>query len=118
MAKIPMKDVLVLLPMLRPTQFSLDFLADEIFEGYTQDEKWNGFACPYFSFEQAQHLVVAWRSQGWKALYDPDADSFNFHVETASGAKEDESYQSSEIEGKRFYPIGTFNWIWDEVGGS
>jgi hypothetical protein len=47
---------------MRVADFALDFLDDVTFEGYTQGETWNGFACPYFSFEQAQGMGASRRS--------------------------------------------------------
>jgi hypothetical protein len=100
---------------MRPTKFAIDFLEGKTFDGYTREEDWNGFACPYFSFEQAQHLIDAWHSRGWNAGYNKEADSFLFEIASGAGVTEDEIYSSLEIEGMKLYPIGAFNWIWDEV---
>jgi hypothetical protein len=101
---------------MKPATFAIDFLEGSTFEGYTQDEDWNGFACPYFSLDQAQHLVEVWNNQGWSARYDSAADTFMFEVESGRGEKEWESYIPVEIEGLKLYPVGSFNWIWEEVG--
>jgi hypothetical protein len=38
---------------MREAKFSHDFLSDSEFRGYTRDRTYNGFACPYFSYDQA-----------------------------------------------------------------
>ena len=66
---------------LKPAKFVIDFLSHSEFEGYTKDEDWNGFACPYFTFEQAQRLTQAWRENGTKASYNSDSDQFSFQMQ-------------------------------------
>lgn len=100
---------------MRPAQFAIDFLEGKTFQGYSQDEYWNGFACPYFSFEQAQQVAEAWRASGSDARYDGEVDAFSFEVNTGEGAKEYESYSGLLIEGMKLYPIGSSNWIWESV---
>jgi hypothetical protein len=101
---------------LRPTSFAIDFIEGETFDGYTRDEDWNGFACPYFSLEQGRRVVDAWQRKGWKARYDVEADSFIFEMQAGGGEPDYETYAGSEVEGVKVYPIGAFSWIWDEVG--
>ncbi len=52
---------------MRKSTFMLDATGEAIFEGYTDDSEWNGWAVPMFSFEQAQKIVGAWRALGWAA---------------------------------------------------
>ncbi len=41
-------------------KFSTDLTGeDSFFDGFTKGETWNGFACPYFTFEQGQRIVEA-----------------------------------------------------------
>lgn len=103
---------------MRSTSFAIDFLEGETFNGYTRDEDWNGFACPYFSFAQGQKLVEAWRRGGWSARYEVETDSFVFEMQSGGGETDCESYSGSEVEGAKVYPIGAFNWIWDEVNAA
>jgi hypothetical protein len=44
---------------MRATTFTIEVYGDVRFQGFTQDETWNGWACPYFTFEQAQRIVEA-----------------------------------------------------------
>ena len=49
--------------MLREAKFVIEPLGETVFDGYTQDEDWNGWACPYFTFEQAERIVEAYSEQ-------------------------------------------------------
>jgi len=98
---------------MRGTKFSIDTLGSNEFEGYTQDEEWNGWACPYFTYEQAQRLVDAYRSCGWEARYDDKQDQFVFAI--ADDPDEHDAYSAIYMEGLKLYPIGAFGWIWEEA---
>ena len=104
--------------MLRETQFAIDTLGDKVFEGYTQGEEWNGWACPYFTFEQAQKVVEAFnkgeRFEGDKieARYDAEQDAFCFLFESSG---ESDDFAAVELEGQKFYPIGAGCWIWERA---
>jgi hypothetical protein len=95
---------------MRLTKFEIDFLGDNQFEGYTRGEDWNGFACPYFTFEQAQQLADTWRESGSNAYYDPVGERFNFGMQNG----ETDSFSSTQVEGQKLYPIGNGRWIWSE----
>lgn len=96
---------------MQKTKFAIDFLADKTFEGYTKGEAWNGFACPYFTFDQAQQLVQAWREVGSDATYNNIRDKFTFQMSDS----EQDRFGSVELEGIKLYPIGNGCWIWEEV---
>jgi hypothetical protein len=101
---------------MRASRFTIDTYGGETFEGFTLEEDWNGWACPYFTFEQAQHVVSAHRRHGWEAVYDAGGDRFVFTpVHSAQG--EEESYEAVEVEGRKLYSVGAFNWIWEEAAG-
>ena len=91
-------------------RFTLDFLEGQQFEGYTRGEDWNGFACPYFTFDQAQCIADAWRGSGKNASYDNNRDEFTFEMQDG----EEDRFYSEEIEGVKLYPIGAGSWIWSE----
>ncbi|MDQ3257151.1 MAG: hypothetical protein M3R15_25215 [Acidobacteriota bacterium] len=59
--------------------FSLEAIEGR-FEGYTQGESWNGWACPYFDSEQAKRIVKAWKASGMNAQYHEAKDAFEFEV--------------------------------------
>lgn len=98
---------------MREAKFSLEVLGEKCFDAFTQGETWNGWACPYFTFDQAQQLVKAFQERGVKAWYDEHSDAFTFEVEGGETVKEVDTFQAEEVNGKKFYPIGAFCWIWD-----
>ncbi len=95
---------------MRAAKFIIDTFGNEAFDGFTLDETWNGWARPYFTFEQAQRIVEAHRSHGDKAWYDEAEDVFSFEM----GEDEVDSFPAETIEGRKLYPIGTGCWIWEE----
>lgn len=99
---------------MRKSFFSLDALGGTVFEAYTNEENWNGWACPYFSFEGAQRLAEAWRNSGWRAVYEEEGDAFAFWLQPEGEPDEPELYASVEIGRHRLYPIGAFSWTWEE----
>jgi len=69
---------------MRLTNFKIESLGYETFEGFTKDENWNGWDCPYFTFEQAQKVLKTYNElrrivgQTNTAFYDSSADAFVF----------------------------------------
>ena len=94
-------------------QFTLEPLGETVFEGHTQGEDWNGFACPYFTIEQAHRVVSAWDEAGKNAAYNETVDAFIF--EPLDNTEEVEVFAAVEVEGQKFYPVGAGNWIWNEI---
>jgi hypothetical protein len=99
---------------MQPAKFTLDFLECQHFNGFTRGENWNGFACPYFTYDQAQDVVMAWQWKGCEAFYNSASDEFVFELTVAGGTKESDVFSGLEVEGKRLYPIGAFCWTWTE----
>ncbi len=98
---------------MRQTHLVIDAFDDIIFEGFTEDKKWNGWACPYFTFEQALKVADAHKRVISNAWYDQKSDTFNFQMDEDD--KDDiESYEPVEIEGQKFYPVGHSQWVWEE----
>jgi hypothetical protein len=132
---------------MRPTTFSLE-LYDDIgpeqdynghkaptilpyeFEGYTADERWNGWACPYFTLEQASKIVQRHnalcedsqqhgedprfpRHLAARAWYDEHADEFCFPLVASD---EVDRFGSSWRDGLKLYPVGAFGWTWAQNG--
>ena len=109
--------------VLRPGWFALDSILDDAggrplaFPGYTCGERWNGWACPRFTHDQAQGIVEAWRTRGWPAGYDRGRDEFMLGGGPGLPPEEPEHFGGIEMNGQKLYLIGTFSWIWDEVAG-
>ncbi len=94
---------------MRKLTFTIESYENQFFEGYTQDEDWNGWACPYFTFEESQKVVEAHRKTGQEARFDKNSNTFYFNNQD-----EVEFYQHLEFEGIKLYPIGNSTWIWEE----
>lgn len=101
-----------------PRQIKIESLGYEIFSAFTKGEVWNGWDCPYFIFEQAQKVLKThniFRSiVGDKKIsyYDLERDAFIFPV---TGKDESEIFAAIIENGEKYYPIGTFCWIWEET---
>jgi len=95
---------------MKSTKFSIEIYGNEVFDGYTKNEDWNGWACPYFTFEESVKIVDAHRKSGQKAEYNQDSNAFYFEIQDNY-----EVYKSTELEGIKLYPIGNSNWIWEEL---
>jgi hypothetical protein len=97
---------------LRQAKFQMDYL-DGKFDGFTADDTWNGWGCPYFTFEQAQAYLAAHNktvggADGCKpAFYDADSDAFVFPMD-----EYDDRYDATVIDGQKLYPIGAYGWCW------
>lgn len=98
---------------MRPTRFSIDTYGDRSFDGYTLDDEWNGWACPYFTFDQASRIVEAHREHGWEAHYDATKDEFVFSFDH-DGISDPDAFPAVSIRGNKLYPVGAFGWVWSE----
>ncbi len=95
---------------MKQTNFVIDAFDGAAFQGFSKDGKWNGWACPYFTFEQAQKVAEAHKRSISDAWYDEKSDTFNFKMDE----DDIESYEPVEIEGRKFYPVGHSQWTWVE----
>ena len=87
---------------------------DQVFEGWTNRFRWNGWEMPYFELFEAKRVIEAISENG--VTYDPERDAF---VTSGIGGEE-EVWRGSEIctlDGSRIkvYGIGAGAWIWDEI---
>lgn len=95
---------------MRPANFTIDVFGDQSFEGFTSGEYWNGWARPYFTFEQGQRIAAAHRAQGMKAWYDEGEDAFSFEM----NGGEIDTFTAEAIGGSKLYAIGAGCWIWED----
>jgi hypothetical protein len=87
-----------------------------VYTGYTNGDRWNGWATPYFTLEEAQKVQADF-SQGvdFPMLYDVNKDEFRIKYD------DDEPYiwRGEDIQTedgiKHLYGIGSYSHIWDEV---
>jgi hypothetical protein len=99
--------------LFRRVRFSL-LDSDDCFSGWSNGERWNGWAMPHFEFAEAQRLV-AWLTTG-KGRFDSAEDAFV----TVSQDGEEETWRGLSVavtDGTSImvYPIGAGSWCWDEV---
>lgn len=87
--------------------------ADVRFHGYTNGDTWNGFACPYFEYDEAVRVLEA---LGNKWTYDGQLKVFLVFNEADPPDYEPEEFYAVEIEidDKKIevYGIGAYSWAW------
>ena len=92
--------------------FNMD-ISEEVFSGFTDGDTWNGFACPYFTYDEATRVLEE-MGAGWE--YDSRKDAFNVLI--PEGTEPDE-YGSIMIrlDGKEIktYAIGAYAWVWNII---
>jgi hypothetical protein len=96
----------------------IESLGYETFKGFTKGENWNGWDCPYFTFEQAQKVLKTYNElrriigQNVLAYYDAETDAFVF---PANAEDESEIFAAIIEDSEKYYPVGAFCWIWEEA---
>lgn len=90
-----------------------------VYTGYTNGDRWNGWATPYFTFEEAQKIQAEFsRGTDCPMLYDVMKDEFRIQYD------DDEPYiwegeDIITVDGiKHLYGIGAYSHIWDEADES
>jgi hypothetical protein len=58
------------------TKLVLDAFGEAPLDGFVTTETWNSFACPLFTFEQAQNVAEASNASGLLARYEGTLDAF------------------------------------------
>jgi hypothetical protein len=104
---------------LRPGRFTID--DDAYYAGYTYDERWNGWSCPYFSAEVANAIMADWNARqapAGTATYDPATDTYTF-----ADAEDPADWEPYTVQGEThlidgqpltLYAIGSSYWTWGE----
>lgn len=100
----------------RPAVFQIDAI-ESYFHGVTQDQHWNGFACPLFSLEEAQRLMALNNHTDFcgQIAFDAEQDAFLFHEFGVESEERPDVYKAVLIGDEKFYPIGAFSWCWQDV---
>ena len=85
--------------------------------GYTSGKRWNGWATPYFEFEEAQRVAEGFNECAeYPIQYDEVYDQF-YILDNESG--ELEKWPGEGIHTadgiKKLYGIGAYSWVWDEI---
>lgn len=86
--------------------------------GFTDGNRWNGWAIPYFEFETAQEIMAETGEDPSVFRYDPEEDAFIYN--NPDWPEEPEVYGATfiDIDGKpvKVYGIGAGFWCWYERG--
>lgn len=85
--------------------------------GYTSGRLWNGWATPYFTYEEAQRLQADFNQNAESPmLYDVTKDEFRVKYD---GDDEPYIWKGEDIQTvdgiKHLYGIGAYSHIWDEL---
>jgi len=95
-------------PIFYRAKFAVEGIEKE-FEGWTDGRLWNGWANPYFAFDEA--TLVASSMNG---RYDRVQDAFI----TTAGEEEVWAGQQIPLDDgsqRTVYPLGASSWCWDEI---
>lgn len=90
-------------------RFQLDGIEGTV-HGYSVDQSWNGFECPYFTFDQAIALL---RRSHLRFEYRDAERGDLFLVYTGYG--EPDIFEGMEVNGLHVYGIGAFAWAWSQA---
>lgn len=103
--------------MLRKGQFTID--DETAYEGYTTGETWNGWACPMFTREVAEQITATVKAEDWEGgtvTFDEYLQTFVWESEGITETTGfSETFDFTDTEHGRLYPIGAGSWIWSEV---
>lgn len=98
-------------------QFSIDSLPEMTFEGFTDGEMWNGWACPYFTHNIARSVLQASQDNGYTWSFEAETDTFAVRHRDDPEDYEPERFEAIRIniENESFvvYGIGAFSWTWE-----
>ena len=88
-----------------------------MYTGYTNGDRWNGWATPYFTLEEAQRLQAEFnQGDGLRMFYDCQADKFILQYDDDDEPYIWEGEDIQTVDGKlHLYGIGAYSHIWDEA---
>ena len=85
-----------------------------------ENERWNGWACPYFRAKDARLIqkMLDIIGEGETITYDEDEDAYVIRTPCDEDYEEggEEWYKGEDVDGMHLYPIGAGCWIWYEDG--
>lgn len=97
--------------------FQIYGLEHKSYEGLTSGDNWNGYECPWFSFEVATQLMHD-LNESWKdsstdesIVYDKEKDAF-LYVHNMLEDNEIIKFSATKKNNKKVYGIGTYSWCW------
>lgn len=105
----------------RKTHFEIDsFCVDgkqALFEGYTDDQTWNGWECPRFEKAEADRIMEAAKGYGQTVLFDEETEVYTYVDADDPSMQEEYSPADIEVNGEtiKIWAIGAWCWVWDAV---
>lgn len=103
---------------MRKSVFTVDGFADA-YIGYTNGDRWNGWATPYFEKEEAIRVMQGFSKcveETEQMTYDEANDMFVVWIE---GYNDYDYWKGEDLqteEGiKHLYGIGAYSWVWDNA---
>ena len=113
---------------MKKTLFTMDAYPEHLsFEGFTFGERWNGWACPYFTKEQGLKLIDAQNElvnycvksgvPFFTLKFDEEKDAFiiGYFDSIDDEDAQFEDYEAVVREGVKLYAIGAYSWCWYEL---
>lgn len=98
-------------PFLRPVHVALDFATEPVACLLDPRERWNGFACPYFTREQIPALLDL-INRGGDMQARLDDDDVVRVVSPDYGQDEPEEFPVVEVDGVQMWAVGAWCWTW------
>lgn len=92
---------------MRMAKFYLDCLPNDEWVGFTEGDTWNGFACPYFSFNEGLRLHAALVALA-TAEGELESDAFDLNWTP-------DEWGQGVHKGQIVFAIGSHNWTWSEI---
>lgn len=88
-------------------------------EGYTNDQHWNGWACPYFTKEVGLKLAETMSDVTMDLTFNEEQNTFVAQYYSGCALEDDiEIFEGSlhDVDGvpTMLYPIGAWTWVWQE----
>lgn len=90
---------------------------EAIYKGYAEGTHWNGWACPWFTFDVAKEIMNEYNisCDGDCMIYNSREDMFA--IVQANGDIEKYEGKDFIVNGKNLhlYPVGNSSWVWDDI---
>lgn len=102
-------------PVMRAALFSIDDGPE--FEGFHKGDRWNGWACPYFTHEVALQIAEHTNTEpDYQLVFDKDADVWKWvTVDDVDDEPWEFERQTIVVNGEEIsvFAIGAYGWVWD-----
>lgn len=103
----------------KSARFAVDGI-DEEFPGFTAGDFWNGWACPSFTRQIAEQILIASELNGYQGQYNQETNAFEIRHAEDPDDYEPVVFNSMTItldNGSRIevYGIGAYYWTCTEI---